>query len=153
VSFDLLNELSRLLAALDQAQVEYALCGGIALAIHGVPRATQDIDLLARQADLDQIRTTIAAEGFVFESLPMTFASSGLTIQRFTKLIDGQALMLDILFAEGPLAAIWASRTRMPWREGEVSVVSRAGLISLKMAAGRPQDLADLQRLQEVERG
>jgi hypothetical protein len=32
-------------------------------------------------------------------------------------------------------------------------VVSREGLISLKLAAGRPQDLADVQRLREVDRG
>jgi hypothetical protein len=36
---------------------------------------------------------------------------------------------------------------------GVVRVVSREGLISLKAAAGRPQDIADLKRLEELGRG
>ena len=153
MAFDLLEELARLVSALDGAQIPYALCGGVAMAIHGVPRATQDIDLLAEEADIDRIRTAVVGCGFLFESLPMTFSSSGITIQRFTKLVDAQPLMFDVLFAGGPLAAVWADRQKVRWRGGEVSVVSRAGLISLKLAAGRPQDIADVQRLKELERG
>jgi len=55
--------------------VDYALCGGVALAIHGVPRATQDIDLLVRPEDLSRLREVARMCGFVFESFPMDFAS------------------------------------------------------------------------------
>ncbi|RYE93549.1 MAG: hypothetical protein EOO75_04115 [Myxococcales bacterium] len=61
--------------------------------------------------------------------------------------------MLDVLLADGPLEAVWQSRQRVAWHGGELSVVSREGLISLKLEAGRPQDLADVQRLSEVHRG
>ena len=33
---------------MDEAGVDYALCGGLAVAAHGAPRATRDIDLLGR---------------------------------------------------------------------------------------------------------
>jgi hypothetical protein len=42
---DLFQELKNVTAALDAEGIDYALCGGVALAIHGVPRATQDIEL------------------------------------------------------------------------------------------------------------
>ncbi len=42
----LLDELSQLISALNENEIEYAVCGGLALAIHGFARATLDIDIL-----------------------------------------------------------------------------------------------------------
>jgi hypothetical protein len=148
---DLFAELTRIVEALDSAGIEYALCGGVALAVHGHPRATKDIDLLVREADVEQVRAVANRLGFTFEALPMTFSSSGITVRRFTKLSEGAALMLDALIADGPLEQVWNTREQLPYTGGTIWVVSRAGLISLKLAAGRPQDLVDVQRLQELE--
>jgi hypothetical protein len=52
------DELRAVLAALDQASVDYALVGGLAVAVWGAPRATKDIDLLVQPADLQR---TLAA--------------------------------------------------------------------------------------------
>jgi hypothetical protein len=150
---DFFAELKAVLAALDAFGVDYALCGAVALAIHGAPRATQDIDLLARAADLDKVRGAVRSCGFVLEALPMTFAASSITVHRFTKIIEGAPFMVDMLEAEGPLAAVWETRLKLDWQEGRVGVVSREGLVTLKLAAGRPQDVADLKRLEEIERG
>jgi hypothetical protein len=149
---DLFQELKDLTVALDASKVDYALCGGVALAIHGVPRATQDIDLLVRPEDLPRLREVARACGFGLESFPMDFAS-GITIQRFTKLIEGQPLMLDALLATGPLAGAWEGRQIAEIDGGRVRVVSRESLIALKLAAARPQDLVDVQRLNEAHRG
>ena len=149
---DFFQELKELTDALDARAVDYALCGGVALAIHGVPRATQDIDLLVLPEDLAHLRETAHACGFVLESIPMDFAS-GITIQRFTNLIDGQPLMLDALLVGGPLDRVWEDRRSAEIEGGRVRVVSREGLVALKLAAGRPQDLVDVQRLNEVHRG
>jgi hypothetical protein len=149
---DFFQELKNLTDGLAAGQVDYALCGGVALAIHGVPRATQDIDLLVRPEDLERLRQVVRGCGFTLESLPMDFAS-GITIHRFTKLVDEQPLMLDALLVGAPLACAWADRQTAEMEGGPVRVVSREGLIALKLAAGRPQDLVDVQRLQEVDRG
>ncbi|MDZ4695849.1 MAG: nucleotidyl transferase AbiEii/AbiGii toxin family protein [Deltaproteobacteria bacterium] len=149
---DLYAELTQLLAAFEERHIDYALCGGVALAVHGVPRATQDIDILALEESLPAVRLCAQASGFVFEAEPMDF-SSGVTIVRFTKLISEQPLMLDVLIAKGPLQRVWAGRLTMPFESGQVKVVSREGLITLKLAAGRPQDIADIQRLKEIHRG
>ena len=151
-AMDFFQELKDLTVALDVGGVDYALCGGVALAIHGVPRATQDIDLLVRPEDLSRLREVARACGFVLESFPMDFAS-GITIQRFTKLIDGHPLMLDALLVAGPLDRAWEGRQTAEMEGGRVLVVSRESLIALKLAAGRPQDLVDVQRLEEVHRG
>ena len=43
---DLLGELENLTAKLDLLKIDYALCGGLALAIYARPRATPDIDII-----------------------------------------------------------------------------------------------------------
>jgi hypothetical protein len=156
---DLFAEVVALTAALDAAAIDYAICGGVALAIHGAPRATRGIDLLVREADLPRLRDVVRTCGFTLEALPMTFSSSGISIRRFTKIEpDGRTLMVDVLLAEGALDAVWQTRARVTFGgtdapERTLWVVSRAGLVTLKLAAGRPQDLVDIQRLQEVSRG
>lgn len=148
---DLYAELRELVRALDGAQVDYALCGGLALAVYGVARATRDIDLLARRTDLDQLRAVTRTRGFTFEALPMTFSSSGISIQRFSKIQGSQPLMLDILWVDEALEPAWASRTRVAYEDGHISVISRRALISLKLSAGRPQDLVDVQNLEALD--
>jgi hypothetical protein len=63
-----------------------------------------------------------------------------------------------VLLAEGPLEAVWQTRSRVAFESSggpgsALWVVSRAGLITLKLAAGRPQDIVDIQRLEEIARG
>ena len=146
------DELKALTSALELNGIEYALCGGVALAIHGAPRATQDIDLLLHREDLEALVRVREELGFTLESSPMEFAS-GIRIQRFTKIIEGQPFMLDVLLVTPALAAIFASRLIVEFEGGRLQVVSREGLITLKLAAARPQDLVDIQRLQEISRG
>ena len=51
---DLYDELRNLIAALDEHEIQYALCGGIAMAIYNRPRATVDIDLLIGEDSLSK---------------------------------------------------------------------------------------------------
>jgi hypothetical protein len=148
---DVYAELVGIIRAFESANVEYALCGALALAVHGVPRATKDIDLIARKEDETRIRDIAREQGFIFEALPMEFAGSGIEVQRFTKLVDGRPLMLDVLWLNAKLQAVWADRQRLQWDEGMLSVVSPEGLITLKLTAGRPQDLVDIQNLTAAE--
>jgi hypothetical protein len=50
----LYDELREVLAALDEAGVEYAPVGALAVAVWGAPRATKDIDLLVQKHDVDR---------------------------------------------------------------------------------------------------
>jgi hypothetical protein len=140
--------LGALTRSLDEAGVPYAVCGALALAIHGHPRATKHIDLVTAPDRVDAVKLVARVHGFTLEALPMTFSSSGITMHRVSRIVDGRLLTIDILEGGGPLAPVWASRERVETAHGPVWVVSRAGLVTMKLAAGRPQDLADLAQLE-----
>jgi hypothetical protein len=46
MALDIIAELEALIDRLETERIEYAICGGLALAIHGRPRMTKDIDVL-----------------------------------------------------------------------------------------------------------
>jgi hypothetical protein len=145
-------ELASVVDALNAAQIDYALCGAVAVAVHGAPRATQDIDVLVRANDVARVRHVARAIGFTLESHPMKF-SSGFTVHRVIKMIGTQPFMLDLIEANEWLTAIFDARQTIRAGDRDMMVVSRDGLITMKLAAGRPQDVADVQRLQELDRG
>jgi len=129
--------------------IEYAVCGGLAMAVHGAPRATIDIDLFVRAEDADRIEELAATFGYTFRAHPMTFADGAVRIHRVTKIDphDGETLMLDLLLVTPPTQHVWDSRERLPWSGRMISVVSREGLIALKRFRNSYQDLADIERL------
>ena len=69
---DLLDEFSKLTRALDARGVEYAVCGGLALAVYGIPRATIDIDLMIAPDTLGTIEAIAAELGYRFAAAPMS---------------------------------------------------------------------------------
>jgi len=147
---DLFEESLQLLAALERADLEYAVAGAVALAIHGAPRATADIDLLVQGRDAERILEIARSRGFTVEAAPMR-VGAGIEVRRVTKLSGEEALTLDLLLVNESLDAIWRARQRVESSEGSLWVVSREGLIQMKAQAGRDQDLADIRRLQELD--
>jgi hypothetical protein len=147
---DLVDHLLTILAALDAAGVEYAICGGFAVALHGHVRATKDIDLLVKEEQVPTALTALRPLGWTFVSPPVTF---GFGTDRETRLqrvsrIDGERVTtLDLLIAAGPHAEAFASRVRVPHGSGSAVVVGRSALIEMKRRAGRPQDQADVAAL------
>jgi hypothetical protein len=131
--------------------VDHALVGAVALAVHGVPRATADIDFLVEASQVSLALDAARQRGFRFTAAPMRFAD-GLEIRRASKIDGEDTLTLDFLLVQPELEAVWASRRRQPLRGGEISVVSRQGLIEMKIRSGRDQDLADVRRLEELDR-
>ena len=142
---DLLRELFAIAGALEDAALPFALAGGWALAIHGSPRATTDIDLLLPETALQRALTVVSALGF-HEPRTRSFGD-GMEIVRVTKIASGAALTLDLLVARAPLDAALASRERLALAEGALWVISRDALIAMKLWSGRPQDLVDVARL------
>ena len=150
-ALDLRTVLDALTTSLDQAGIPYAVCGALALAIHGHPRATKDIDLLTTPDQIAGLKAVARVHGFTLEALPMTFSSSDITIHRVSRVVGAQIVTLDILDGSGVLEPVWNTRERRDTTRGPVWVVSRQGLITMKLAAGRPQDLADLVRLESSQ--
>ncbi len=148
--FDLFNEFRSLVAALDRNQIDYALCGGLAMAIHGRARATVDIDLLLLSDSLDAAKDIAAELGYNIRGLDMSFAKGAVEIRRVSKIDteSGQVLSLDFLLVTPQIQGIWDRRVKAEWQDGTISVVSREGLIALKSLRNSAQDQADIEFLQ-----
>jgi hypothetical protein len=148
--FDLEEELHRIRLALRDAGIQYALCGGLAVGVHGYPRATVAIDLLIRPGDELASQEVVAALGYVIKARPMRFSDGAMEIRRISKIdpLDGETLMVDFLLVTPLLEEVWRGRERLTWRGDDLFVVSREGLVALKRLRGSEQDLADIARLQ-----
>jgi hypothetical protein len=146
------EELRAVLSALDQASVDYALVGGLAVAVWGAPRATKDIDLLVQPADVQRAMDALRICGYTLEALPLEF-KDGTTIQRVSKVDPiGDLMTVDLMLVDRNLTPAWASRARLPLGSEHVVAVSREALIAMKALAARPQDLADIQNLKDGDR-
>jgi hypothetical protein len=147
----LLEEFKSITGALNDAGIEYAVCGGWAMAIHGIPRATIDIDLLILGADLGRVWELVKQLGYDVEGLPRHFGA--IEIRRISK-IDPESkrlCTLDLLLVTPDIEKVWQDRQIVDWEEGTTSVVSKAGLVTLKEISGRDQDLVDIKKLTESE--
>jgi hypothetical protein len=149
--FDLLESITR---ELDVRRVRYALVGAGALAVHGVLRASDDLDLLA-------IDRAVLASGAWDE-----LASHGVEVE--VRLGDDEDPLAGIVRFTGASSATvdlvvgkhaWqadvlarAERRRIT-STLELPVVSASDLILLKLFAGAPRDLRDVEEILDSESG
>jgi hypothetical protein len=148
----LLDELSRLVSALDEYGIEYAVCGGLALTIHGFPRATFDLDILIQAESLDKAFEIAAERGYDIRGLDITFKERAAEIRRVSKIDDdGEVISLDFLLVTPQVEDVWQTREKLIWQNRDLSIVSRQGLIKMKKLAGRHKDLIDIDRLENEE--
>lgn len=150
---DFLEEFKTVVFGLEAAGVGYAVCGGWALALLGVPRATDGIDLLVTTEDVDSAIQVARRLGYVFEATPMTFRDGIIEIRRLSKPAPGwqdDVLVLDFLLVTPSIEDVWKGRQRVTADFGDFWVVSREGLMRLKEISGRARDRADIERLAEL---
>ncbi len=153
MALNLITELESLVDALDADGVAYALCGGLALGLHGHPRATEDIDVLIAATDLARALDVAKRVGFDVPARKMVFGQrvgKAREVQRVSKLDPdtGDLLPLDFLVVNEELAEVWNGRITVETGTRKLTVVSRAGLATMKRIAGRGQDLVDLAKLE-----
>src|SRR5512144_82578 len=97
--FDLYEELRKVTAAFDERNIDYALCGGLAMAVYDHARATIDIDVLILSDSLD-LALQIARElDYTIRGLDLSFADGAIEIRRVSKIhpTTRHVLTLDML--------------------------------------------------------
>ena len=148
---DIYDELRMLVSAFAKHELDYALCGGMAMAVHQSPRATIDIDILIPAEALERIVTIAKELGYNIRGKDLSFASGAVEIRRLSKIDPeaGDLLSLDLLLVTPALQPIWKSRIQSEWEGGRLSVVSRTGLIALKQLRSSGQDLDDIKALEQ----
>jgi len=135
---------AEMLSALSAADVEYLIVGAFALAAHGNPRATGDIDVWVRPSRENAERVLRALRGF---GAPLVDLSVDDLVAEDTVFQIGVApVRIDILTGIDGVRFedAWARRVLVPIETLSVPVLSLVDLAVNKRASGRPKDLADL---------
>lgn len=150
---DLFEEFRALISALTEARVEFAVCGGLAVAVYARPRATLDIDLLLPRDQLDRARDVARSLGYRIEAGPMIVRKDVVEIHRLSKPDPetGDLLSLDLLLVTPALESTWRDRERVAWEHGTLPVVSRSGLVQMKRLRGSGLDLDDIRALEDED--
>ena len=149
---DILEELKELISKLNEEKIEYALCGGLAMAIYALPRATLDIDILIESSSLDSTKRAVHELGFTLQAAPMEFHDGKVHIHRVSKIEPntGEILALGLLIVTPEIKNAWASRIKFEWEHGNIDVVSPKGLILRKSFRRSGQDQDDIDFLRSI---
>jgi hypothetical protein len=92
--------------------------------------------------------------GYVFVALPLHFEAGTpreRRIQRVSKIEGGHHLCVDLIIADASFAGLLEDTVDVELSEGPLVVVSRAGLTKMKRLASRPQDVVDLELLEDED--
>jgi predicted nucleotidyltransferase len=152
--------LSHLLRRLVQAGVDFVVVGGVAVIVQASPRFTKDLDICYAhdQANLDRLGSVLVELGArlrgVDEDVP--FVPDGRTLVHTRMLTlttsDGDIDLLADPDGSPGYAALRRNASRIDLEGVTVLVASIEDMIAMKRAAGRPQDLVDLESLEIARR-
>ena len=150
------DEFKELLSIFNARKVRYLVVGGYAVSLHAQPRSTQDIDILIA-SDAQNARAVYGALeefGAPLEGLvPADFAerSKFFRMGRAPVAVDLLPEIDGINFEDA-----WPNRVETlidPPSGLKAFFISSEDLIANKLAAGRPQDLADVAALRQAAKG
>ena len=144
------RDFAEMLSALAAERVEYLVVGAYAVAGHGLPRATGDIDLWVRPTpeNADRLWQALVRFGAPRSRLsPASFIEPDVVYQ-----IGLPPNRIDLLTsADGvDFAEAWRDRVTTAVAGVSIEMISKHHLLANKRATGRPQDLADVARLEEL---
>jgi len=136
-------------SVLDARGAPYALIGATALAVHGVPRATADLDLLSVDARcLDEAWWAASPSRPASVTVDVRVGDAADPLAGVARFVAPAAPSLDLIVGRPGWQADVVGTARMRQIAGEpVPVVEPAGLVLLKLYAGGPQDAWDVAQL------
>lgn len=146
----LTSHLQNVVRVLTEANLRYALAGGLAYSTLVVPRATMDIDvlILLEDASIQQVfeRLVFYFDEFHPQHYPVKFAL--MQIWRTVGIVRQQQVILDFLLAESDFHRSALNRAlTIDFRGTPLHIVTLEDLLLLKRCAHRPHDEADIQTI------
>jgi hypothetical protein len=146
------SEFVELFAALNAHRVRYLLVGGYAVIHYAEPRYTKDIDVLVeptRRNAQRAYRAIVEFTGPLTSIDESTLAEPGIWLK-----LGRPPVRIDILTSIPAVrfSTAWKNRARATYGAQPIHVISRKDLMRNKRAAGRPQDLLDLEAMRSSGR-
>jgi len=144
-------DFSEMLSVLSEAGADYLIVGAHALAAHGLPRATGDMDIWVRPSPENAVRVMAALRAFgapLFDltegdlECPGTVFQMGVVPNRIDLLTE----ISGVTFEEA-----WSRRAMFTIEGRSLPFLAREDLVRNKRAAGRPKDIADLVALGSLQ--
>ena len=132
--------------ALESASVPYAIGGAIVIAYCTEPRSTTDIDI---NVFLSAEQVARALDALQHAGIPFDYDRLESRIRRDAQVrFDWDGTMVDLFFSNVPFHASSAARTRrVPFGEGEISILSCADLVVYKAMFNRSRDWVDIESI------
>jgi hypothetical protein len=142
------QDFAEMLSALIEAEADFLIVGAHALAAHGFPRATGDLDIWVRPSP-DNAKRVIQALG-AFGAPLFDLTTEDLTRPGVVFQIGVAPCRIDILTEISGVSFedAWSRRALFSVEGRELPFISKGDLVVNKRAAGRPRDLADLAELE-----
>ena len=139
------------LRLLNEHDVEYMIVGGYAVAFHGHPRFTKDIDIFFRASKKNADRLCAALVAFGFQQATIS-PEILLAADRITSL-GREPLRIDLLNAIDGIEFVDCIPDAVVGSYGGIPVpfIGRAALLTNKRASNRPQDRADIEHLNDSQ--
>ena len=142
-------DLREFIELLNSRGVEYVIVGAHSLAFHGRPRYTGDLDLLVRPSRENAAKLVSLLRDFGFEKgdfaeADFTVPEQMIQLGRAPNRIDLLTSISGVLIDDAFLTKIFTEMEGLP-----VFILNKELLIQNKRAVGHPQDVADLEALEE----
>jgi len=141
------QDFREFIESLNKHNVRYLLIGGYAVALHGHPRYTKDLDIWIWMEDTNVANLLNALKDFGFSSLPLVnedFLKPDQIVQ-----LGFPPNRIDLITSPKGVDfnTCYASREEIEIEGLKVNLIDLKNLIKNKKATGRHQDLADLENL------
>lgn len=136
------------LVCLNDAGAEYLLVGGHAVAYHGYPRATSDIDIWINRTPENAGRVLNAVRSFFNSEMPGLETAQLLDPETVTH-FGARPYLIEVFsrISGGDFTQAWPARITANYDGIPVNIIGLAELKQNKQASARPKDLADLGQL------
>ncbi len=143
-------DFEELLSLFNELKVEFVIVGGYALAFHGAPRFTGDLDILVKPEPDNVSRVVTALQRFGFESAGLK-AEDFVLPERVVQL-GVPPVRIDIMTSISGVATEQAFAHKVAGKYGNTPIffIGRDQFIANKRAVGRKTDMADLEALGEA---
>jgi hypothetical protein len=147
---NLYDEFFSAIMMFNKLGIRYAIVGGIALAFHGRPRFTRDIDVLVHQGDMGLLKMAFGRLGYEETAEPWVLNNSSLTLHRYLKIEGPDELTVDVLLAnDEEHFKIIQDAVPAESSVGQVPVAAKRDIIWMKRSRDSDQDRVDISELEK----